>query len=77
MCLSIGDSTVEGTEEEEDAIVVGQYYVTLFVEGSVDTWYISSCEGDNGDGTYKMHQLTNSCTNSCTNSSDLLWKQSL
>ena len=37
MCLSIGDSTVEGPEEEEDAIVVGQYYVTLFVEGSVDT----------------------------------------
>ena len=72
LCLStLEEVSAEGTEvEESNIIVVGQYYVTLFVEGNVNTWYVASCEGDNGDGTYDMHQLTR-----CNKGSNLLWKQ--
>ena len=56
--------------EEEDDIKIGQYFVTLFVEGDKNTWYIASCEGINADGTYTMHQLMRR-----SKDSDLVWKQ--
>ena len=42
----------------EDTIEVGKYYVTLLIEGEVNTWYVASCEGKNSDGTYEMDHLT-------------------
>ena len=36
--------------------MVGHCYATLISEGSSDTWYIVTCEGNNG-GTYKMDHL--------------------
>ena len=58
------------TPEEDTEIKIGQYYVTLFVEGHTNTWYIASCEGKNADGTYEMHHLTR-----CQRGSNLKWKQ--
>ena len=37
--------------------MVGHCYVKLIKEGSLDTWYIATCEGKNEDGTYKMDHL--------------------
>ena len=48
--------------EDDDAIQVGMNYVTLFLEGDLTTWYISSCTKQNDDGPYTMdhlHQLHN------------------
>ena len=30
---------------------------TLISEGSLDTWYIATCEGKNDEGSYKMDHL--------------------
>ena len=57
-------------EEDKTDIEIGHYYVTLFVEGNANTWYIASCEGKNEDGTYEMHHLARS-----QKGSNLKWKQ--
>ena len=63
-------SAVEGDRETINEIEVGQYYVTLFVEDNLNTWYISSCEGKNSDNMYDMYQLIR-----CQSGSNLQWKQ--
>ena len=56
-------------EKNDDNIMVGNYYVTLIMEGSTDTWYIASCEGINEDGTYTMDHLMRA-----EPGSDMKWK---
>ena len=64
------NQTVESSSETElNEIVVRRYYVTLFVEGTKNTWYLSSCEKQNEDGTYEMHHLER-----VKAKSDLAWK---
>ena len=50
-------------------IELGKYYVTLMLEGNLDTWYIASCEQINTDGTYKMNHLMRT-----DRQSDLKWR---
>ena len=56
-------------EKNDDNIMVGNYYVTLIMEGSTDTWYIASCEGINEDGTYTIGHLMRA-----EPGSDMKWK---
>ena len=68
---STGSTNLQPADEEERTdIEVGHYYVTLFVEGTDNTWYITSCEGKNEDGTYEIHHLAR-----CQKGSNLKWKQ--
>ena len=44
-------------EDKNENIVVRHSYATLITEGSSETWYFASCEGENKDGTYRMDHL--------------------
>ena len=57
-------------KEKNADIVVGHCYATLIKEGLLDTWYIATCEGKNGDGTYKMDHLMR-----VQDGSNLKWKR--
>ena len=58
-------------EDKNEVAVVGHCYSTLITEGSSDTWYISTCEGENEDGTYKMDHFMR-----VEAGSNLKWKHS-
>ena len=55
--LVVGASSSNLQKEKNEDIVVGHCYATLIKEGSLDTWYIATCEDKNEDGTYKMDHL--------------------
>ena len=44
--LIVDASSPNVHEEKNKDVVVGHCYTTLITEGSSDTWYIASCEGE-------------------------------
>ena len=55
--LVVGASSADIQKDKNEDFVVGHCYATLIKEGSLDLWYIATCEGKNDDGTYKMDHL--------------------
>ena len=68
--LVVGASSFNMQKEKNADIEVGHFYATLIKEGLLDTWYIATCEGRNGDGTYKMDHLMR-----VQDGSNLKWKR--
>ena len=66
---AVESTAVEVATEADKEIEVGKYYVTLISEGKYNTWYITSCENRNGNGTFQMDHLIR-----VQKGNDLTWK---
>ena len=61
--------SADDQDEDDDAVRVGQQYVTLIAEGSKNTWYLATCMSVTDDGKCEMEFL-----HRVQQSSDLKWK---
>ena len=67
--LSSQSDDHHSSEQDTDAIEVGQNYITLIAEGDKNTWYLATCLKSMGDEQYEMEFL-----HRVAKSSNLKWK---